>query len=349
MVYRALVDAVMGEPDPPDAQAAWQPVPLVRSAARVDLTSVSVASLAVELADANDDPALAANALDVLTAAYARGVRFTPGWCAFVPRLAGVASMLAGDLHGAEMWLATARADALRAGAVGEAARVEYDRARTKLSAGGAADASEDLERAIADLERVGYRQLLAAARRLAGRPDADLVDGGEAQRVILVTDLIDSTPLTRRVGDRRFVELLREHNRIMRTRLRQFDGVEFKHTGDGIAAWFLTAGAAIECGLRIQEDIERSNIARPEDPLYVRIGISAGEVVVEDERDVYGLAVITAFRVCDHARDGRILVSSDVPPLVRESSFGFTEVGDVVLKGFTDPHTLYAVTPKRP
>ena len=114
-----------------------------------------------------------------------------------------------------------------------------------------------------------------------------------------------------------------------------------------GIAAWFLTAGAAVECALRIREDLEQSNVGRPDDPLEVRIGIAAGEVV-SDGSDMFGLAVHTAFRVCDHARDGRILVSQDVPSLVRDAPFGFESVGDVVLKGFVDPQRLYAVTTAR-
>ena len=162
-----------------------------------------------------------------------------------------------------------------------------------------------------------------------------------------MVTDIIDSTPLTQRVGDRRFVELLREHNRIVRTRLQQFDGVEFKHTGDGIAAWFLTAGAAVECGLLILEDLERANADRAEEALFIRIGIAAGEVVT-DGADVFGLAVITAFRICDHARDGRILVSKEVPPLARNTDIAFVGFGDVVLKGFSDPTPLYAVEANR-
>ncbi|MBV8950423.1 MAG: adenylate/guanylate cyclase domain-containing protein [Actinobacteria bacterium] len=159
---------------------------------------------------------------------------------------------------------------------------------------------------------------------------------------MIMVTDIVGSTPLIRRVGDRRFVELLKEHNRIVRTRLRQFDGVEFKHTGDGIAAWFLDPSAAVECALRIEDDLERSNSGRT-DPLHIRVGMSAGEVV-DDEGDLYGIAVVTAFRICDHARDGRVLASSELRSLVTGERFGFVKIGDTNLKGFTQPLPVYAV-----
>ena len=143
-----------------------------------------------------------------------------------------------------------------------------------------------------------------------------------------MITDLVDSTPLNQRLGDRRFVELLREHNRVVRTRLRQHDGVEFKHTGDGIGSTFFTAGAAVQCALGIRDDIERFNQDR-EEPLQIRIGLSSG-TVINNEGDLFGIAVIEAFRVCDHATDGRILVSPDVPPLVHSAeSFSFQPIGE--------------------
>ncbi len=118
---------------------------------------------------------------------------------------------------------------------------------------------------------------------------------------------------------------------------------MEFKHTGDGIAAWFLNARAAVECCLRIQVDIREAVRKVPDLPLLVRVGVSAGTVVA-DEGDVFGLAVNKAFRVCDYATDGRVLVSSDVPPLVREGVH-FSAARDVTLKGFTDTETVYEVT----
>ena len=69
--------------------------------------------------------------------------------------------------------------------------------------------------------------------------------------RTVLFTDLVDSTrrPTFGR-GDDAYVELLDHHNTILRRRLRQFDGVEIKHTGDGLSSWFTSATAACECVL---------------------------------------------------------------------------------------------------
>jgi class 3 adenylate cyclase len=312
-----------------------------------DLLSVGVAAIDVELADALGAPDVASNALPILTAGYERGMRFSTGWILFVPRLAGVACLLLERYDDAETWLRRACADAEVVGAAGELARASYDLARTHHARHRvSAETDELLTSAIHEFARLGYRPLLSRARRLAGLPDDAGSGDSPSTRVILVTDLVDSTPLNRRVGDRRFVELLREHNQIVRSRLRQFDGVEFKHTGDGVGAWFLTARSAVQCALAIHDDMERFNATSPE-PLQIRIGLSSGEVIA-NEGDLYGIAVIEAFRICDHATDGRVLVAPGIPALVRDATLGFRSIGDVALKGFPDAVPLYEVTPRR-
>ena len=146
--------------------------PLVREGTRADLISLGLAGRAVELADALGQPGLAANALEVLDEGYARGVRFPAGWCTFVPRLAGVACLLAGDHDAAEEWLSRALIDAEQAGAAGELARTRYDLARTRIAAGRSVEAIDLLDVAITEFERLGYQPLLVAARSLAGKPD---------------------------------------------------------------------------------------------------------------------------------------------------------------------------------
>ena len=126
------------------------------------------------------------------------------------------------------------------------------------------------------------------------------------------------------------------------RTRLRQHDGVEFKHTGDGIGATFFTAGAAVQ-SLGIQDDIDKLNESHDE-PFQIRIGLSAGSVI-NNEGDMFGLAVVEAFRVNNHATEADILVSPDVPPLVHGGeAFTFRSIGEIALKGFSNTRTLYEV-----
>jgi hypothetical protein len=54
------------------------------------------------------------------------------------------------------------------------------------------------------------------------------------AFRAILFTDMVDSTRLTQQLGDSEAMQLVRQHDSIVRSGLAQFGGSEVKHTGDG-------------------------------------------------------------------------------------------------------------------
>jgi len=155
----------------------------------------------------------------------------------------------------------------------------------------------------------------------------------------ILFTDMESSTALTQRLGDAKAQELVRAHNTIVRDALKTHGGSEIKHTGDGIMASFLTASGALECAIAIQRAVE----GQADTPLRVRIGLNAGEPVAE-EQDLFGASVQLAKRVCDHAEPGQIVASNVVRELAAGKGFLFSDLGDVVPKGFEDPVRLYEV-----
>jgi len=150
---------------------------------------------------------------------------------------------------------------------------------------------------------------------------------------VMLVTDLVGSTALNDRLGDREYVEHLRVHDEIIRRRLVEFDGVEFKHTGDGIGAWFFSVGAALRCGAALARDFASTEAG----PLRVKIAISAGEPTMVD-RDLIGLAVTVAFRILELAQPGEVLVTSDVAGIARGLAWSFESHGLKQLKGLHAP-----------
>src|SRR5271157_3190579 len=99
------------------------------------------------------------------------------------------------------------------------------------------------------------------------------------AVRVILFTDLCDSTQQTQELGDDGFMRLLREHDDIVRAALHKQAGREVKHTGDGIMASFTSVSAAIEAAVEMQSSLRRRNEGT-ERPIRLRVGISVGEPV---------------------------------------------------------------------
>ena len=160
--------------------------------------------------------------------------------------------------------------------------------------------------------------------------------------RTIMFTDLLDSTRMTLAVGDDKAMHYLRIHNALTREAVRSFDGREIKHTGDGFMVSFIHSHKGVECAVAIQNAFQEYNRAAPDEELRVRIGLSAGEPVQEDD-DLFGAAVVQAARLCAIAQPDSILVSE----MVREGcgeEIIFDEAGAMDLKGFSAPVNAYKV-----
>ncbi len=171
---------------------------------------------------------------------------------------------------------------------------------------------------------------------------EADARDPGI--RTILFTDIVDSTSLTRRIGDEAAMELLEVHDSIVRDALAELGGREIKHLGDGIMASFVSAAAAVKCASRVQREVARHGQEHKDRPFNVRLGIAAGEPV-EHHNDLFGVTVQLAARLCSHAQAEQILVSNVVAELCEGKALPFEDLGEVALKGFDHPVRAHAVT----
>jgi class 3 adenylate cyclase len=163
------------------------------------------------------------------------------------------------------------------------------------------------------------------------------------AFRIIMFTDLKDSTEMTSRLGDARALHLLRIHNSLTRNALKDFDGREVKHTGDGLMASFISISNAIRCAIAIQRAFAAHNESNPETPMYLRIGMSAGEPVEEDN-DLFGTTVQLAARTCAYAEPGQILVTQIVRDQYQDEESLFSDLGEITPKGFDHAIRVYEV-----
>jgi class 3 adenylate cyclase len=162
------------------------------------------------------------------------------------------------------------------------------------------------------------------------------------AVRAVLFTDICGSTELTQRLGDAVGTQLVREHDRVVRTALEARDGREVKHTGDGIMASFSSVAGAVESAIEMQTVLTKRN-ADADTPFELRIGISAGEPVT-DEGDLFGAAVQLASRLCSASEPGGITVSLAVRELCIGKQLRFDAGRLVELKGFSEPAQVYEV-----
>jgi class 3 adenylate cyclase len=152
---------------------------------------------------------------------------------------------------------------------------------------------------------------------------------GPEPDRVlatVLFTDLVGSTEQAKKLGDRRWRELLERHHTLVRQQLDRFNGREIDTAGDGFLATFDGPARAIRCGYAIESGLRGLG-------LEVRAGVHTGECELFAEK-VAGLAVHTGARIASQARPGEVLVSRTVKDLVAGSGIRFDDRGEHELKG---------------
>ena len=152
----------------------------------------------------------------------------------------------------------------------------------------------------------------------------------------LLFTDIADSTSLAGRLGDRRWRDVLEEHNRIIRREIARFRGNEVKTLGDGFLATFDGPARAVRAAQTIEREVESVGVR-------IRAGLHTGEVETIGN-DVGGMAVHIGARVGAMANPGEILVSGTVRDLVVGSELVFEERGTHKLKGVPGEWRLFAV-----
>ena len=184
---------------------------------------------------------------------------------------------------------------------------------------------------------------------RVKDPPPAKSSDGAElppidsAFRVIMFTDLRDSTAMTQRLGDAGALHWLRVHNALTRNALRDHDGREVKHLGDGIMASFASNERSVGCAIAIQRSFAAYNAGHRDAPLHLRIGLDAGEPVQEDN-DLFGVTVQMASRICAHAAPDQILVPEAIVGHYPGDRSVFRKVAPFTPKGADQPIDVYEV-----
>jgi class 3 adenylate cyclase len=150
----------------------------------------------------------------------------------------------------------------------------------------------------------------------------------------LLFTDIVGSTEMAERLGDRGWTQLLTSHDGAVRGLLDMYRGRAAGTTGDGLVATFDAPAQAIRCALAI---------AAASDSLGVqdRIGVHTGEVEIAD-RELRGLAVHLAARIMAAAGPGEVFVSATVRELASGAGIDFEDRGSFDLKGFAGARQLY-------
>jgi class 3 adenylate cyclase len=146
----------------------------------------------------------------------------------------------------------------------------------------------------------------------------------------LLMSDIVESTVIARRLGDAAWRQLLGAHNRAMRTELDRARGREIATTGDGFVATFASAISAARCALAMRDAAQELGVP-------IRVGIHTGEVEIVGE-DVAGVTVHAAARVMGLGGGSEVIVSSLTRALLDGSGLRFEGRGRHHVKGLDEP-----------
>jgi class 3 adenylate cyclase len=160
----------------------------------------------------------------------------------------------------------------------------------------------------------------------------------------LIFSDIEGSTEMLERLGESQWMEVVRQHNALIRSVVQSHDGTVVKSQGDGFMLAFSSAHTALYCAM----EVERALAVRPFSPsveeLNVRIGVHSG-FVIADADDFYGRNVVLAARIADKARGGEILASAVVKQLAESAGdVDFAEPRELELSGLAGKHAVYRV-----
>lgn len=157
----------------------------------------------------------------------------------------------------------------------------------------------------------------------------------------LVFSDVEGSTSLNVELGDARFHEVIREHERLARRLARENDGRLVKSQGDGLMLAFKRPVRAVEFAVAFQRALADRD---GEVPLDVRMGVHTGEAQTRSG-DFFGANVAFAARVCEQADGGQVLVSESVHGRVEgDLDVELKRGRKRGLEGIPGRHRLYAV-----
>jgi class 3 adenylate cyclase len=231
-----------------------------------------------------------------------------------------------------------------------QATDLPYESARARLRYGEALLAEGDPEAARRDLraarkvfDRLGALRDVQRVDTLLGEK-APVAPGTPLRvaKTFMFTDIVTSTDLIGLIGDDAWDELLRWHDRELRSSIGQHGGEEVNHTGDGFFAAFQRPADAVECGVDIQRRLARHRREHGFAP-KVRIGIHTADATQEG-RDYRGRGVHVAARIGAAATGEEILLSTGALSELGSTRFGLSEPRRLTLKGVEEPVEVRSV-----
>ena len=170
------------------------------------------------------------------------------------------------------------------------------------------------------------------------------MVDEGFKRKLtaILSADVIGYSRLMRD-DEEATVREIAAHRILISEIVKQQHGRVVDSPGDNILAEFASVVDAVNCAIKIQNEIKRHNTDTPKvRRMDFRIGINLGDVIEEEGR-IYGDGVNIAARVEGLASAGRVAISGTVYEHIKDKlSLGYHYLGEQDVKNIPEPIRVY-------
>lgn len=140
-------------------------------------------------------------------------------------------------------------------------------------------------------------------------------------------------------------VETLKKYRGVMASLIQEYRGRVVDAPGDNVLAEFSSVVDAVECAVKIQEELRASNAELPENRrMEFRIGVNLGDVIEEEAR-IYGDGVNIAARLESIADPGGICISKTAfDQIETKLPLGYEYLGEQAVKNIAKPVGAYRV-----
>lgn len=167
-----------------------------------------------------------------------------------------------------------------------------------------------------------------------------------KAQRrlaAILAADVAGYSDLMSKDEEGTLVRLRELRRGIIMPTIRAHSGRLVKTLGDGFLAEFSSPVEAVRCAIEIQQALASACGHDPPHVLTLRIGINLGDIIIDEDKDIYGDGVNIAARLEQLADPGGICLSGKVYEEVRDKlPYDFIDWGERRVKNIARPVHVY-------
>jgi class 3 adenylate cyclase len=217
------------------------------------------------------------------------------------------------------------------------------------------------------ELGRVGrLKRFLAPqlAEMIVSQGDERILESHRREIVVVFCDLRGFTAFAETAEPEEVLDLLREYHAALGPLVSRFEGTLDHFSGDGIMVFF---NDPVPCPDPAERAVRMAIAMRAAAGGFIAtwrkrgrelgfgVGIAQGyatlgQIGFADRSDYTAIGTVCnlAARLCDEAKDGQILLARRVAAAVEET-FALQEIGNLALKGLTQPVSVFNVIDERP